>query len=376
MAGATSEGATYEGTVKSYNPEKGWGHIECAETFEHYGKDVFMLKSQFRNASAVNKGQRVTFGLTDNGRGPEAMDIQVSNSTGGFSGGMMSTPGAGQFVGTIKSFNPTSGWGHITCPQTEQIYGKDIFFMKSNLPGGAIAKGATVSFTVVQGLKGPEANKIEPMGGCGGGMQQQPQFGGMVPNPIMPVAGQQWNGGGAMQAPGGSSPIYYGTIKSFNEEKGWGHISCQQTQAMYGRDMFVLRSSLNGAAITAGDTVQFIVGQGQKGIEAQQVRVMGTAATSGQVYMGTMKNWNQEKGWGFISCNDTHQLYGKDIFLHKNVTGAHTPSAGETVQFSVQISDQGRPEAGSVSFVGSGYGPYKAAPQVAAARTGPWSWSS
>lgn len=398
----------FSGTVKSFNPEKGWGHIECPETHELFGKDIFLLKSQLQGGlSVVQKGAAVTFSVTDSGRGPEATDVTVQGAfAGGGCGGAV-----GGYVGTIKSFNPTSGWGHITCAQTEAIYGKDIFFMKSQLQstGGVINKGVSVSFDVNQGIKGPEASNINPTGGVvgvvgggcsvvGGGMQQHPQahptphfgyggycggYGPVVGGPMAPPPlnqnpyqqlPQQWQQAGGMQqmVPGGGGGVFYGTVKSFNDDKGWGHISCQQTQAIYGKDMFVLRSQLNGATASPGAAVQFMVGQGAKGPEAHNVRVMGPGATGSEVYMGTVKNWNQEKGWGFISCDETHALYGKDIFLHKKDVGAHNPTAGENVQFSVQISEQGRPETATVSFVGASYGAWKAAPQPVQ-RPGPWS---
>merc|ERR1719189_256406 len=33
------EAKVWTGSVKSFNQEKGWGHIECAETEQMYGKD-------------------------------------------------------------------------------------------------------------------------------------------------------------------------------------------------------------------------------------------------------------------------------------------------------------------------------------------------
>mmetsp|Transcript_24647 Transcript_24647/g.70127 ORF Transcript_24647/g.70127 Transcript_24647/m.70127 type:complete len:428 (-) Transcript_24647:56-1339(-) len=415
----------HEGTIKSFNPEKGWGHIECPETFEQYGKDVFLLKSQLQgDVSVVAKGQIVSFCLTDNGRGPEATEIQVlgdgpaaTSFIPGFSTVMPSSAAvvsSGNFVGVIKSFNPTSGWGHITCEQTEQIYGKDMFYMKSQLPGGFIERGVQVQFSVTQGTKGPEAAAIRPLGGgggvggpvvggpvVGGSMVGGPQWQSMhSPAPqwqVMPSPAPQWQSPpqprsvqppphmrnnvsvvGALPGLGGS--VYYGTIKSFNEEKGWGHITCPQTQAMYGKDMFLLRSALNGAVVAPGDAVQFAVAMGQKGPEAASVRVIG-ATNQQEMFTGAIKLWNEEKKWGFIECLETHQLYGKDIFFHKKDLGENVPSPGEVVQFSVQISPEGRPEATGIAFLsnanavggdlgGCGYGAWKGG--AGGPRPGPW----
>ena len=42
MAAGSGE---YSGVVKSYNAQKGWGLIECADTFAQYGKDMFVWKT-------------------------------------------------------------------------------------------------------------------------------------------------------------------------------------------------------------------------------------------------------------------------------------------------------------------------------------------
>merc|ERR1719486_1104701 len=68
-----------------------------------------------------------------------------------------------------------------------------------------------------------------------------------------------------------NNQTYVGSVKNFDEEKGWGHIICDATRALYGKDMFVLRSALHGQTITAGQQVRFKVGMGQKGPEAQQI---------------------------------------------------------------------------------------------------------
>jgi len=347
----------YTGSVKSFNPEKGWGHIECEETFAHFGKDIFLLRSALLGGLlAVQKNQTVTFNIEDKGRGPEATDVTVVSAIPGVNMGMHAVqqpmiplhhgPGVdnGQgptYTGVIKSFNPTSGWGHITCEQTEQMYGKDIFFMKSAVPGGTIQKGTPVTFEVTQGNKGPEARNVMPFAAAQQQQVQHGMYGGVAAGPPPRMHHQ------AAQQPQGNvnaGAVYFGTIKSFREDKGWGHISCPQTQALYGKDMFVMRSALNGAIVKEGDSVQFTVNQGVKGPEAANVRAMG-AVDADQIYYGTIKMYIAEKGYGFIQCADTHSLFQKDIFLHKKELAGNAPTKGETVQFQVTISPEGRPEA-------------------------------
>jgi cold shock protein len=64
-----------------------------------------------------------------------------------------------------------------------------------------------------------------------------------------------------------------GTVKWFNEEKGFGFIMQQG-----GEDVFVHRTQIEGKechrVLYCGDQVQFETERGKKGLTAQQVRVL------------------------------------------------------------------------------------------------------
>ena len=63
-----------------------------------------------------------------------------------------------------------------------------------------------------------------------------------------------------------------GTVKFFNSEKGYGFISRDQ-----GDDVFVHYSAIQGdgyKSLDEGQRVEFEVGKGRKGDEAQNVRVI------------------------------------------------------------------------------------------------------
>ena len=64
-----------------------------------------------------------------------------------------------------------------------------------------------------------------------------------------------------------------GTVKWFNADKGFGFISPDNG----GKDLFVHFSNIDGSgyrSLEAGQEVEFEIGDGRKGPEAQKVRVI------------------------------------------------------------------------------------------------------
>lgn len=61
-----------------------------------------------------------------------------------------------------------------------------------------------------------------------------------------------------------------GTVKFFNESKGYGFITNGET----GKDIFIHVSGLNGETLREGDRVEYVEEDGRKGQVAGQVRVI------------------------------------------------------------------------------------------------------
>jgi len=371
---------SYMGSVKNWNPDKGWGFIECAATAQIYGTDVFLLRSQLPGGQQqVHKGDQCYFQITTGaGKAPEATNVQIISNqmnqlaivqNGGYGGAPMMAGVDSNHIGTVKSWNPEKGWGHIECAATQAMYGKDIFLLRSALGGGSanVMKGQQVRFGVVMGQKGPEATNIQmmpaaparPQGAKGAwGWNDFVDRVSYVPGKQAPV----------MMSGKGKSQVFFGSIKSYDSTKGWGHIDCDQTRQAYGKDMFFMRSSLGDQVANVGDMVSFSVQQGAKGVQAESVTIFApgtfqTATETGYTFHGSIKSWNAEKGWGHLECAEARELFHKDTFLHKKQLGGHVPQVGEKYQFNVSLNANGQPEAVGILHVANfGKGAVRASP--------------
>ncbi|MGA9239335.1 cold-shock protein [Robiginitalea sp.] len=62
-----------------------------------------------------------------------------------------------------------------------------------------------------------------------------------------------------------------GTVKFFNESKGYGFITNDDT----GNDIFVHATALDGLQLNQGDKVEYQETEGRKGVVASDVHVIG-----------------------------------------------------------------------------------------------------
>lgn len=346
-------GKTYIGTVKSYVPSKGWGFVDCAETHAQYGKDIFLRQSAL-GGTIVQAGDPIAFSVTSGTKGPEATKVMVKNTparvaqTGGPTPRRQVAVGAN--VGIVKSFNAAKGWGLIASDQVALMYGKDMFFLKTAVPGGSIDVGTVVTFEIGQGRRGPEATSVQAVGA--GSPQQQRQAQGV---------GQGVHGGSAARAAAGQvHEQLLGVIKSYDEEKGWGHIECEEARKTFGKDVFFMRDVLKGSTVSAGDAVVFNCEVTPKGPRAAVCMVLPQGFFN-EVYSGVIKSFNEKKGWGFLTSEETAHIFNKDIFVRKHELGEIVPRQGDQFQFTVMVGLGGRLEATNLMPMSGAYAAQRAA---------------
>eukprot|EP00929_Paragymnodinium_shiwhaense_P090378 TRINITY_DN5054_c0_g1_i3.p1 TRINITY_DN5054_c0_g1~~TRINITY_DN5054_c0_g1_i3.p1 ORF type:complete len:380 (+),score=129.19 TRINITY_DN5054_c0_g1_i3:89-1228(+) len=362
--------AAKQGTVKSFNPDKGFGFIDLN------GNDIFFLKTD--NREFARKGDTVSFVTKMSDRGAQATHVKVLNRE------------SGGYLGVVKSFNPTKGFGFIECDQTTQMYNQDVFFMKTSVSGLFPEQGAKVTFQVTETEKGPHAVNVKAVSSTNnakapmqklsavlGQLQGTPGVNEVLGAIVSALSGQQMptggkagkgggmnspraamggKGGGAMQGGaamamqgggkgGGEGKMSFGTVKSFSQQKGWGFL-----QTSSGEDVFVAGRVVQTGSLNVGDQVVFKKTQGPKGLQAEEVQAL-QAQELQAAYQGVVKTFNAEKGWGFIG--DTNCAKFGDVFLHRNDLGAMTVNVGDTLEFSVKMNNSGRPQAENIRVVGA-----------------------
>merc|ERR1719329_1451053 len=57
-------------------------------------------------------------------------------------------------------------------------------------------------------------------------------------------------------------------------------------------------------------------------------------------FVGTIKSFNKEKGYGFIACAEVKEAYGTDVFIHHHQLGPF--AVGSEVSFLMSHSKDGQ----------------------------------
>lgn len=165
--------------------------------------------------------------------------------------------------GTVKWYDAIKGYGFIA----RDDGGEDLFVHRSAVGYDGLNEGDRVSFAVVRGLKGTNAEQVRvietstlppraPRAANGGGRDRFQDDRG-------------WGGGGAFDDYD-TLPLQTGTIKRYDAEKGYGFITPDDGST----DVFIHRTSAGVTAIGPGDRIEFRLGRGPKGPRAEQVRVI------------------------------------------------------------------------------------------------------
>ncbi|WP_363325905.1 cold shock domain-containing protein [uncultured Pseudokineococcus sp.] len=316
-------------TVRWFDTDRGFGFLAP----EDGSDDVFVHASEVLGGDGVRtlrEGQAVDFELGEGPRGPQALRVRVT--------GDVAPDAALGVLGLVAWFEPTKGYGFLMVDGG----GPQVFVHGSAVVGGAVlVEGQRVAYLVGEGEKGPQAEHVLPLAASAA--------------PAGPAAADGADG----------------TVSWFDAEKGFGFVAPDDG----GPDVFVhVRQLADGlAALEEGDRVTYEVAPGDRGPQAQDVRVVGGAGRRGPAGRdrgargaasgargarggaprsavparggeGVVARYDVERGFGFIRPDSG----GDDLFVHISVVrGADGLEEGDRVRFGVRQSDRG-PQADRV----------------------------
>lgn len=358
------------GRIKNFNPDKGFGFIECPEV----EKDVYV---HCNNINGFEIGHKVTFTLEEDGRGPKAVHLEHAPEDGDFhrdrsENSSMRRSGRefrnrdqhgpeGQYQGKISYIDPKGGY--IDCPEVPEAH--EGIFCKSNQVNG-FNVGDRVQFHLKLHRGKQQAY----------GLSYAPDAGAEILSRLLrnEVEDNSDSLHGFPNRDRASSmdeqiALHQGVIKNIYAEKGFGFIT--PTSLSIGCDIYVHHNHLNGFKVN--DIVNFSI-KDHKGkpqahnLSACDESVVGAAllldgfSTAGHSssssnrglrgpYQGQVKTFDEEKGYGFITCKEVFEEFNVDTFVHqKGLKGKTTLCAGDYVSFFIKRDDKNRPQATKVSI--------------------------
>ncbi|KAF0115866.1 MAG: cold shock protein (beta-ribbon CspA family) [Rhodospirillaceae bacterium] len=142
------------------------------------------------------------------------------------------------------------------------------------------------------------------------------------------------------------------TVKWFNPSKGFGFV----TPSDGGPDAFLHISAVEQAGLAGlpeGTIIDCYIAKGKKGPQVEMIKEvvkMGAGGVSDtEVVEGTVKFYNGDKGFGFVSPDNG----GKDVFVGNRViekAGLSMLEAGQRVRLTIRVGQKG-PMADSVALL-------------------------
>ncbi|WP_422631763.1 cold-shock protein [Pseudokineococcus basanitobsidens] len=225
---------------------------------------------------------------------------------------------------TVRWFDPERGFGFLAPEDGSD----DVFVHASEVLGGdgqrTLREGQAVDFEVGEGPRGPQAVRVRVTGDV------------------------------AVDAALGA----LGSVTWFEPTKGYGFLTPDDG----GAELFVHGSAVvTGGVLLEGQRVAYLVGEGEKGPQAEHVLALAasaapTAALEGpraDGADGTVSWFDEGKGFGFVAPDDG----GDDLFVHvRSLAGGLTSLAeGDRVTYDVAQGDRG-PQARDVRRVGGASG--------------------
>merc|ERR1719491_1073125 len=236
--------------------------------------------------------------------------------------------------GFIKSFNATTGFGFIDCPELKELFGRDVFVHGKQFKGG-YAVGPAVNFAIVLNKDNhPQAFDISEEGADEG--KGKSAKGGKGVGMMDPGCGK------GMYDPWGGK----GFEKGY--EKGYGKFDAYTGEYTGDKGYGKLDGGWGAGDKGFGKGEMKGYGKGDKGLAKGSDKGKSThvgpniAEVLGQS-IGVIKSFSEKNGYGFIDCPEVKDMGYQDVFMHHQQMGNFKD--GDEVVFTCYLNDKGNPQA-------------------------------
>eukprot|EP00927_Polykrikos_kofoidii_P083249 TRINITY_DN8486_c0_g1_i1.p1 TRINITY_DN8486_c0_g1~~TRINITY_DN8486_c0_g1_i1.p1 ORF type:complete len:551 (+),score=124.15 TRINITY_DN8486_c0_g1_i1:124-1776(+) len=347
LAARTVIPGRFYGTVKSYNPEKGFGFVACSQTLPIFNRDIFVHRREMERSQAP-VSVAVSFFVELNGEGhPQARNMQLLPELLGQQLGISNSGDAGSPGETTTANLPA---GMLAQAKFTNI---ELSGMGGELATSNSTTDVSMGPTLAAGLRagGVSADsvrqtlcKLFPLGT--GGQEAVSEF-----------AKVQAAKSDKMMAE------FLGVQAKAMGDSGNSDDMMEQQQE-YSRYAAALQLQFAAAVAQCSDgQPEPSAKPWQSGLEmdsdGRPKKTMGAFVghDPGRRYFGHITKWLDEEGFGFVRCPESQKVYGKDIFLHKAQIGQEadlykqrtkmTINNGNKVSFTVEIQ-RGMPRAKDV----------------------------
>jgi len=135
--------------------------------------------------------------------------------------------------------------------------------------------------------------------------------------------------------------VYKGFVKTVNE-KGFAFVTCPAVTAKFRRDVYFDSDEVQRGGLADGKEVDFVLRRNERG------QPTGKVVPPNGIFTGLLKNYQEDKGFGFLICEEATRLFEMDVWVHGRevrVAGIHL---GQEMQFYIQLNSKNQPQAVAV----------------------------
>lgn len=134
-----------------------------------------------------------------------------------------------------------------------------------------------------------------------------------------------------------------GQVRMFNAEKSSGFIAnCQDAP---GQEVYAFKDVLERGKAGPGDSVAFFIhwsAKNQPQASHPLIRISAPEGSGQFALKGYFKPGpNYPEGHGFLTCDETKEFFGRDVYVHKDL--APTLTQGQVVAFNCHLNKDGMP---------------------------------